>query len=312
MRRTSLFFFAVIVTIIALGYFWKNQPIKKSEGAAKTSTNETAASTNRQVYRVAGVVKELISPKRAKIAHEEVPGYMPAMTMPLDVKDTNEFNGIKAGDKITFDLVITADDGWIERISRVGETNTFNTIATNAVPKMRRVRDVDQLSVGDKMPDYPFITEEKKPLKLSDLKGQAVAITFIFTRCPFPNFCPRMTSNFAKIAHELSQPGSPTNWHMLSISFDPEFDTPERLKEYAKKYADRDPAKWNFVTSEMIEIDAITEQMGLVFANRNGTIDHNLRSIIIGADGKIKQMYIGNEWPVEEFVEEMKKAAEAK
>ena len=87
-----------------------------------------------------------------------------------------------------------------------------------------------------------------------------------------------MNTNFEKIARELSKPGGATNWHLLSISFDPEFDIPERLKEYAKKYADRDPAKWNFVTSEMIEIDAITEQMGVVFANRNGTIDHTTHS----------------------------------
>lgn len=269
-----------------------------------------AASTNHTVYKVRGVVQEFQTPMRAKIAHEEIPGYMEAMTMPLDVKNANEYAGIKVGDTITFDMIVTADDGWIENVKQTTATNA-TTAATSQVPRFRQVRDVDPLSVGDKMPDYPFVTEEGQPLRLSDLKGQAIGFTFIFTRCPFPTFCPRMNSNFEKAAAELSKPGSPTNWHMLSISFDPEFDTPKRLKDYAARFK-RDPAKWNFVTGEMIEIDAITEQFGLAFANRNGTIDHNLRSVVIDATGKIQQIFIGNEWTAEEFTAEMKKATEAK
>lgn len=268
-----------------------------------------APSTNRTVYKTRGVVNEFLTPTRAKIAHEEIPGYMAAMTMPLDVKTTNEFAGIKAGDTITFDMVVTADDGWIENVMRVATTNSASAQTTNATPRFRRVRDVDPLAVGDQMPDYPFVTEEGQPLRLSALKGKAIGLTFIFTRCPFPTFCPRMTSNFEKIAAELSKPGSPTNWHLLSISFDPEYDTPKRLKDYAARYK-RDASKWNFVTGEMIEIDAITEQFGLAFATRNGTIDHNLRSVVIDANGKIQQIFIGNEWSGEEFAAEMKKAAE--
>jgi protein SCO1/2 len=257
------------------------------------------------------VVRQIISPTRAKIEHEDIPGYMPAMVMPLDVKNTNEFAGIKVGDQISFDMVVTADDGWIEKVKRTGQTGLNEPLSTNQIPHVRRVREVEPLSVGDVMPDYPFVTEEAKPIRLSDFKGQAIGFTFIFTRCPFPTFCPRMTGNFEKAAEELAKAGSPTNWHLLSISFDPGYDTPQRLKEHAKRFQ-RDAAKWNFVTGEMIDIDAITEQFGLVFANRNGLFDHNLRTVIVDATGHIRQIYIGNEWSVAEFVTEMQAAAEAK
>ncbi len=268
------------------------------------------AAKERKVYSTRGVVKELESLTKAKISHEEIPGFMAAMTMSLDVKNTNELAGVTVGDQITFDMVVTDDDGWIENVKRIG-TAPIEAAKTNDLKNFRRVRDVDPLAVGDVMPDYPFITEDGKTLRLSELKGQAVAFTFIFTRCPFPTFCPRMNSNFETAARQLSKPGSPTNWHFISISFDTEVDTPEVLKKYAARL-ERNPAKWNFVTGEQIEIDAITEQFGLIFSKRSGTIDHNLRTVIVDANSRIRQIYIGNEWSVDEFVAEMTKAAEGK
>lgn len=281
---------------------------KASKNAAESSpTGGTTNSTSRQVYKTRGVVKEVVSPTRARIAHETIPGYMPAMTMPLDAKNTNELAGIKEGDQITFDLVATEDDGWIENVKRVGEAPMV-TGDTNQGVNFVKTRAVDPLLVGDVVPDYPFVNEAGKAIKLSDFKGKAVGLTFIFTRCPFPTFCPKMTSNFEKAAAELAKAGGPTNWHLLSISFDPEYDTPEKLREHASRFK-RDASKWSFVTSEKIEIQALTEQLGLMFANRNGTIDHNLRTAIIGPDGKLRANYVGNEWDVNEFIAEMKKAA---
>lgn len=278
---------------------------------AAPATN--AAATGRQVYKTRGVVKEIISPTRARIAHEEIPGYMQAMTMPLDAKNTNEFAAVKEGDEITFDMVVTEEDGWIENIAKTGRNVPAADPNNPQTRKFRRVREVEPLNEGDAMPDYPFMTEEGKPIRLSELKGKAIGLTFIFTRCPFPTFCPRMTDHFSKAAQELSKTNSPTNWQLLSISFDPEFDTPDRLKQYAKiKYPKRPADKWNFMTGEMIEIDAITEQFGLAFAFREGTIDHNLRTVVIDAAGKVQKIFIGNEWTAEEFVAEMTKAAAAK
>jgi protein SCO1/2 len=306
MRRVGL-----IIATLCAGIFLaacdQNAQKASSVRPAESSKATAASDTNRQVYHARGVVKEIVSPTRARIAHEAIPGYMPAMTMPLDAKNTNELANVKAGDQITFDMVVTGDDGWIEKVTRVGETPLV-TGDTNQGVAFSKSRVVEPLSVGDPAPDYPFVTEEGKSIRLSDFKGQALGITFIFTRCPFPTFCPRMTSNFEKAAAELAKAGGPTNWHLLSISFDPEFDTPERLKAHAQKFQ-RDPTKWNFVTSEKTEIQALTEQLGLIFMSRNGTIEHNLRTAIIDRDGKLRQIYIGNEWDIEQFVAEMKKAA---
>jgi protein SCO1/2 len=278
-----------------------------NQKAEPTSTRQSA--TNRQVYHVRGVVREIVSPTRARIQHEAIPGYMPAMTMPLDTKNTNELASIKTGDRIKFDMVVTGDDGWIEKVQRESEAAPLVIGDTNKGVTFSKPRGVEPLSIGDPVPDYPFVDEQGKTIHLSNFKGQALGITFIFTRCPFPTFCPRMTSNFQKVAADLAKAGGPTNWHLLSISFDPEYDTPERLREHAKKF-NPEPAKWNFVTSEKSEIQALTEQLGLIFMSKNGTIEHNLRTAIIDAQGKLREIYIGNEWTVDEFVAEMKKAAE--
>lgn len=286
---------------------------KPAEPPSAPQTNSLSLSTNRQVYKTRGIIKEIVFPTRARIAHEEIPGYMQAMTMPLDAKTTNEFANVKVGDEVTFDMVVTDDDGWVENVVKTGRNVPQNPEGNPETRKFRRVREVEPLSEGSVMTDYPFVTEEGKKIRLSDFKGKAVGLTFIFTRCPFPTFCPRMNDHFGAAAAELSKEGSPTNWQLLSISFDPEFDTPARLKQYAQlKHPKRPADKWNFVTSEMIEIDAITEQFGLAFAFREGTIDHNLRTVVIDAAGKVQKIFIGNEWTAEQLAAEMKKAAAAR
>ncbi len=304
MRRV-ITFGALLVVCLSVGC---NQKTSNSQPPATASTN--AASTERTIYHTRGIIKEIISPTKARIQHETIPGYMVAMTMPFEAKNTNELATVKAGDQITFDLVVTGDDGWIEKVVRVGEASVQVTGDTNQVVTSGKSHNVE-LAVGDPMPEYAFVNEEGKRIHFSDFKGRALGITFIFTRCPFPTFCPRMTSNFEKVAGELAKSGSPTNWHLLSISFDPEYDTPERLAEHARRFK-RDPAKWNFVTTDKAEIKALTDQLGLQFFTRNGILEHNLRTVIIDANGRISQNYMGNEWDVDEFIVEMKKAAEVK
>ncbi len=265
-----------------------------------------SAKTNSQIFEVRGVVQE-VNPekKQVTIKHEDIPNYMPAMTMPFDVKTTSELAEIAAGDEVKFRLVVTEDEGWIEDIQKIGTS-------TNAVPEhqsVRVVRDVDALQIGDTMPDYTFTNSVGSKVSLSDFKGQALAFTFIFTRCPFPLYCPRMSRNFEETYNKLTaMPNGPTNWHLLSISFDPEFDTPAQLKRYSAAY-NPDPKKWDFVTGSMTDIDAITEQFGLLIVYDKGTYNHKLRTVVVNAAGKIQQIYIGNEWKSEELVEEIIKAA---
>lgn len=279
---------------------------------SEPAANAQPASTNVQTYSVKGVVKELKPDGRTVvIKHEEITNYMAAMTMPFEVKDPKELAGLQPGDEVTFRMLVTDTDGWIDQIKRMGATNA---IPASGHQSVRRVRILDPLKIGDPIPDYPFTNELNQPIHLGQFKGQALALTFIFTRCPFPNFCPRMSGNFAEVYQKLTgTPGGQTNWHLLSLSFDPEFDTPAVLKNYARRYK-YDSNHWNFATGAWIEIDAITEQFGLEFSRSQTGIgwDHKLRTVVIDAAGKVQKVYTGNEWKVDDLVEEMNKAMKAK
>ncbi len=272
----------------------------------QSSTGLSPSST--QFFSVTGVVKELEpEARRVVIQHKEIPHYMPEMTMPFEVRDTNQLAGLQAGDQIAFRLLVTEKDGWIDQLTKLSSTNA--TAGPGSYDSFRRVRFVEPLNVGDPLPDYAFTNELGRVIHLADFKGQALAFTFIFTRCPFPNFCPRMSSNFADAYKQLgSASDGPKNWRLLSISFDPEHDRPEVLRSYAKRYA-YDTNHWSFVTGALIDIDAITEQFGLMFPREGAGFNHNLRTVVVDAQGKVQKVFVGNEWKVADLVEEMIKAA---
>lgn len=290
---------------------------RESSTASTSSTNPTAtkttspAKTERQEFQVRGVVQEVkAADKEVIIKHEEIPNYMPAMTMTFEVKNGSELSGISSNDIVNFRMVVTDDDGWIENLTKVGVSTNSNADIIRS--RTRIVREVEPLAVGDKMPNYPFTSSLGEKIELKDFAGQAYAFTFIFTRCPFPTFCPRMNINFEAAYKELmAAPNAPTNWHLVSISFDPEFDTPHRLKEYSATY-NPDPRKWSWVTGAMIDIDAITEQLGLVFTFENNTYNHTLRTVVVDKNGVIRQNFWGNEWTPQELVKEIVAGAEGK
>ncbi len=283
-------------------------PLSPAQGA---SEGKPVAAAERQVFQVRGVIKELRPETRELvIKHEEIPNYMAAMTMPFELKNTNEFAGLGTNDQVSFTMVVTEEEGWIENVKKIGVDT--NSVPGTPRPEMRVVRDVDPLKIGDTMPDYSFTNSLGKKISLSDFKGQAYAFTFIFTRCPFPNFCPRMSSNYGEAFKQLvAMTNGPANWHLFSISFDPDFDTPERLRDYSEHYHP-DPKKWDWLTGAMIDIDAITEQVGLVFAFENGTFNHNLRTVVVDKNGRLRKIFVGNEWKPEELVQELLAGAEGK
>jgi protein SCO1/2 len=239
------------------------------------------------------------------VKHEAIPDYMPAMTMPMEVKDTNELKGLDVGDAISFQLVVAKTDAWVEQLRKLDVPR----IEQSALPPMIRVlRDVEPLNVGDALPEYHFTNQLGQAVSLSQFRGQALAITFIFTRCPFPTFCPLMSRNFEEVQTKLlATPGGPTNWHLLTITFDPQFDTPPVLKAYAERF-EADPAHWNFLTGDLTEITAIAEQFGELFWREQGSINHNLRTIIINTQGRVQNIIQGNTWTVDDLTQELKKA----
>jgi protein SCO1 len=277
---------------------------ERSVPSTEPPAAESAASI--QTYQVKGVIKA-IDPANLTllVQHEEIPGFMAAMTMPFDVKDRAELDELQPGDTVSFRLNYTPEEAWIDQIKKIDPAPAPKAER----PSVRIVRTVEPLSIGDPMPDYQFTNQFGHALQLSDYQGQAYAMTFIFTRCPMPDFCPRMSRQFAQAREKLiTTPGAPSNWHLFSISFDPHFDTPEVLLQYAKAFQ-YDPKHWSFITGAMIDIDAITEQFNLPITKQGEDWDHKLRTVVVDAGGRIRHIFVGFEWTGEELAEELIQAA---
>ncbi len=268
--------------------------------------NAASSATNVQIYQARGVVKELPpGGKTVFIKHEEITNYMPAMTMEFRPADTNELKGLEPGDRVTFRMLITEDSGWIDHIVRIGK----GAPAAPASAVSKPIVVIPSLKVGDQMPDFTLTNEFGNAITLSQYRGQALALTFIFTRCPFPEFCPRMSNQFQAAARRLAaQSGGPTNWHLLSISFDPENDSPEVLKRYAE-FHQYDPSHWNFATSSTSNVMKLAKLCDLTVQRDGPSFTHNLRTVVLDTEGRVKDILIGNEWSAEELAGELAAAA---
>ena len=271
----------------------------------EAGTPSPAAITN-QTYAVRGVVQEIPPDHRhASIKHETIPGYMAAMTMDFSVKDTNLLNNISAGDEITFNLVVTENDDWIENIQVVGKTNA------PVMPTWRVVES--ELKIGDALPDFEFTGEDGKTFRFSDFRGNALAFTFFFTSCPLPEFCPRMNKNFSEARKILTaDTNAPANWEMLSISFDSSFDTPELISGYAHFYRGDDPDRWRFCVASTNTMAGLAPKVDLNFWREGGSISHNLRTVVLDRDGKISRQFDGNAWTPQELAAAIAEAARQK
>jgi protein SCO1/2 len=279
-----------------------------------TAGADRAAAANEipRTYQVHGVVKKLEPDgKTALIQHEEVPGFMMAMTMPFDVKNTNELRGLRAGDSVLFRLNITEKDGWIDQV-RVLSNSAPLAPETNEITRFVPVSRV--LKSGDPLPDYVFTNELGQVIRLADFRGQAIAFTFIFTRCPYPDFCPRVTDNLSRTLKELrKRQDAPTNFHLFSITFDPGYDTPATLKAYGSRF-NYDPAKWSLLTGDFEQIEKIAGNFELFFAKNVpvGQQNHNLRTVVVDTKGIVRAVLPSNDWEVGDLVEAIVAAAKGK
>jgi protein SCO1/2 len=265
-----------------------------------------------RTFQARGVVKELNSDgKTVVIQHEAVPGYMGAMTMPFVDKNPPELAGLRPGDPVTFRINVTTNEGWIDHVTKTGEVQVFE--AGSEHPIVQIVRDVPPLRVGDVLPDCHFTNELGQAVSIGQFRGQALAFTFFFTRCPFPNFCPYVSRGFEETQKKLeAMTNAPANWHLVSVSFDPEFDSPTVLKTYADA-REFDPARWDFVTGDLADLTAFGGQFGEYFGrDAAGGYNHNLRTIVVDARGRVQRIIQGNTWTSDELVAEILKAAAVK
>ena len=268
---------------------------------------ESASATN-QIHTTRGLVRE-IAPDRHKavIRHEAIPGYMPAMTMQFNVRNTNELSGISVGDTVTFRLTATEETHWIDQVNKVAST-TNRTAESKAPIAPSRIAE---LKPGDLLPDYELIAETGKAIRFSDFRGKAVAFTFIFTRCPLPDYCPRMGNHFAQ-ARELilANSNASTNWQFLSISFDPDFDKPAVLSAYANFYRKDNADRWLFAAAPISSLAQLAPRLDLMVKREaGGSISHNLRTVVLDPQGRIHRQFDGNEWMPQELARALTEAA---
>ena len=260
-----------------------------------------------RTYPARGVVGELKGDGLTVVVrHEAILNYMDAMTMPFRVRDKRELLGLSAGDEITFRLRVTEDESWIEAVQRTGlsQRETNSPPSSTAPPSM-------PLTARHPLLDYKFTNEFAQPVSLGQFQGSALAYTFFFTRCPVPDYCPRLAKNFAAATRKLREtPGAPTNWHFLSVSIDPESDTPAVLRNYARGYG-YDSNHWSFLTGPTNQMRELAALSGLEYQRDGASYSHGLMTVIIDPLGRLHKVFpIGGDLG-DAIATEMLKAAAA-
>lgn len=256
-------------------------------------------------YAMRGVLRN-IDPKKghATVSHEAVSGYMPAMTMDFDLADPAEMSTLHSGDTFTCRLRVTQTHAWIEAVHKedVPPATDIDALAASRSTELKS---------GDPLPSIDLIDERGATVHLRDFQGKSLAITFIYLRCPLPNYCPLMNRNFQSAQALLDRLGLKERTHFLSISMDAQNDTPKQLAEFVDAYgADRET--WTFAAASEPALRTFGGAVGLEFQRTAGVISHNLRTVVIDPQGKVRRIFRGNTWTPQELTAELRAAASAR
>lgn len=260
--------------------------------------------SNQKRYELKGKVLTIERDKHLiTVAHEEIKDYMPAMTMPLTLRNDRDFEVLTSGDQISAILVVDGTESWLEDLVITRESADTNAPGPSGIVPAKE---------GDEVPDYGLVNQSERPIHLAQYRGKTLLLTFIYTRCPIPDYCTLMSQNFAQIESGLAkEPELYQKTHLLSISIDPEYDTPAVLRSYGAahtgKYTDENFAHWEFATGTKDQIKGIAQFFGLRYYADQDQITHGLRTAIIGPDGKVRKVYRDNSWKPEEVLTELRK-----
>jgi protein SCO1/2 len=269
---------------------------------SSSSGNDRAS----HAFAAQGTIEKIAADRRqVTIHHETIPGYMIEMTMDFPVDNADELKNFVPGDKITFTLNVDQDRDWVSNVHRVGHTDP-------AMTGMTRLDDSEtpKLRPGDKLPDSELIAEDGRHIHLSDFQGKVVALTFFFTRCPLPNYCPLMNRNFSQTRNLLlTDPKAPANWEFLSISFDSDFDQPATLASYGGFYRHNNPDRWLFAAAPPATLTELASPLGLVIMRQDSNISHNLRTVVVDSQGHLYRQFNDNLWTPRQLADAMTEAA---
>lgn len=262
---------------------------------------------DRREYTLQGQILSVAADhKEATIKHEDIKGFMPAMTMPYKVRDAKEYENLAPGDLITATLVVVSNDAYVKDVKKVGNAPLEKPIAEAGTPTASS--GFELLKDGQPVPNVSFVTQDNKQIDFESFKGDAVVVTFIYTRCPMPTFCPLMDRHFATMQAKLKEKNNDLKVHLLSVSFDPATDRPPVLKKHSQELG-ADPKIWTFVTGDRDDIDQWASRFGVSVSramNDPRDITHNLRTAIVDRQGNLVQTYTGNEWTPEQVLADIR------
>lgn len=272
------------------------------------AANNSNSSTAKRYPFTGKVVSVNKAAKKATIAHEDIPGYMESMTMEFPIHEDWVWNDLTPGSEIHAELVVdnTAKDPFY--LEKVG-------IVAASMPNETPTPDP---TIGKQVPDFTLTNQDGKKISPKDFQGKAWAITFIYARCPLPDYCIRMSTNFSDLANSLKDNAElKDKVRLLSISFDPENDTPAKLRQYGQGYlgnqANPDFTIWQLAVGSDAEVRKVAEFFGLdyrVDENNKTVITHNLRTAVISPDGKVVKVFAGNEWTPAQLLKELQATAQ--
>jgi protein SCO1 len=272
-------------------------------------TDEPSTSQGFKVYHLRGkVISTSAATDEVTLQHEAIPGFMDAMTMPYKLKDPSILSELHPGDTITADVLVSQNpdaDVLLDHIVVIAQGKPdYKPAVVYHVP-----------APGDAVPDFKLRNQDGRAIHLDQFRGKTLLLTFIYTRCPLPNFCPLVTHNFAVIDRQLAaDPALYAKTHLLCVSFDPDNDTPARLRAYGAQYIGSDAKSafvhWDFAVPSKPELLEMAKYFDVgITHGADDSITHTLSTTLIGPHGKVAQFYPGNEWTPQQVVVDVKKAA---
>ena len=242
------------------------------------------------------------------VKHEDIQGFMPAMTMPYTVNNDDELKGIAAGDLIDATLVVEVNRAFLQHIKKTGSA----PLPEDARTTIPAAAGVHILQAGDAVPDTTLIDQDRRAISLNTFRGSAIAVSFIYTRCPLPQFCPLIDRRFGEVQKlAAADPALTGRVRLLSISFDPKFDRAEVLRAHARSVG-ADDRVWRFATADEAVVDRLAAEFGInVIREKDGTITHNLRTAVIDPSGRVVSIVDNNAWTADELASALRNAIPA-